>query len=713
MFTYPKYVRPTKASNLRALANNFRASNDPAPIRRRSRSHAPVRLGASCRTYTALDIASCSRSVFSMPNPKLFSESTWGSLPERSTESEKRPSTMSQPAQRQLSLVKTDHTPAVGTRKSHLGIVEHNRLLTVETQYQKLQCLQSDFVESLRSLDLEQSKLLGTYSFVTLVVNEDSKSIANKENSSSLVKNLPADSVQDLKERCQAAVDSGFMMLYDHLEPIQMAKDEFEACNRKELLKDKLKELLNRKMESIVENIEQVCVTPVGQQVSPNICLYRDIDKLRRQKHLLEARLLQINKDHNEQMNRLKADLEGKLKAEEENWQQTLGDLKERLRHSEAQRNENANQLAIQNASLQAKNSTIAAAKADMDNLVARNQELNQLLKGSDGALVWTRKELSKSREHVVHLEAELHKGRELINQQKKRLDVLDIQHAGVEKDQTIGDLRLKVQNLLQLIKLHQEQEQNSLRLRTRNNELETMISELQDKMKLTEIQLDANDQREEQLHSDLEIVKMELFRSEQLVVKLREHANRDRKTISAHADEINELNQTIDQLYLETGEKDTQINQVTNQLCSKEEHLGRVFEKLSRQEDKLRRLEELTNVSTNDNARLLQLRDRQHEKNIQMDWEISQLKDTIKELRDYIFNNTQPAAEVLGYQVGGYSMHPEYLNLQPQAETQGNLESTVEYLEPLNGHFVHQHELSNHQPQQRHHFSTIGYQDH
>ncbi|XP_026846457.1 centromere-associated protein E-like isoform X2 [Drosophila persimilis] len=680
---------------------------------RRSRSQAPARLGASGRTYTALNIASCSRSVFSMPNQKLFSELTWGSLPERSTESEKGQSTMSQPAQRQLSLVKTDDTPAVGTRKSLLGIVEQNRLLTVETQYQKLQCLQSDFVESLRSLDLEQSKLLGTYSFVTLVVNEDSKLTVNKEDSSSLVKNLPADNVQDLKERCQAAVDSGFMMLYDHLEPIQMAKDEFEACSRKEQLKAKLKELLNRKMESIVENIEQVCVTPVGQQVSPNICLYRDIDKLRREKQLLEAQLLQINKDHNEQMNRLKADLEGKLKAGEENWQQTLRDLKERLRRSEAQRNENANQLAMQNASLQAKNSTIAAAKADMDNLVARNQELNQLLKGSDGALVWTRKELAKSREHVVHLDAELHKGRELINQQQKRLDVLDIQHAGVEKDQTIGDLRLKVQNLLQLINLHQEQEQNSLRLRKRNNELETMISELQEKLKITEIQLDANDQREEQLHSDLEIVKMELFRSEQLVVKLREHSNRDRKTISARADEINELNQTIDQLYLETGEKDTQINQVTNQLCLKEEHLGRVFEKLNHQEEKLRRLEELTNVSSSDNARLLLLRDRQHEKNIQMDWEISQLKDTIKELRDYIFNNTQPAAEVLGFPVGGYSMHPEYLNLQPQAETQGNLESTVTYLEPLNGHFVHQHDLSNHQPQQRHHFSTIGYQDH
>ncbi|XP_033252216.1 golgin subfamily A member 6-like protein 6 isoform X2 [Drosophila miranda] len=678
---------------------------------RRSRSQAPVRLGASCRTYSVLNIAGCSKSVFSMPNQKLFSESTWGSLPERSTESEKRQSTMSQPAQRQLSLVKTDDTSAVETRKSLQGIDEQNRLLTVETQYQKLQCLQSDFVESLRSLDLEQSKLLGTYSFVTLVVNDDSKLIVNKEDSSSLVKNLPADSVQDLKERCQAAVDSGFMMLYDHLEPIQMAKDEFEACSRKEQLKDKLKELLNRKMESIVENIEQVCVTTVGQEVSPNTCLYRDIDKLRSQKQLLEARLLQINKDHNEQMNRLKADLEGKLKAGEENWQQTLGDLNERLRRSEAQRNENANQLAIQNAAI--KNSTIAAAKADMDNLVARNQELNQLLKESDGALVWTRKELAKSSEHVGHLEAELHKGRELINQQQKRLDVLDIQHTGVEKDQTIGDLRLKVQNLLQLIDLHHEQEQNSLRLRTRNNELETMISELQEKLKLTEIQLDANDQREEQLHSDLEIVKMELFRSEQLVVKLREHASRDCKTISARADEINELNHKIEQLYLETGEKDTQINQVTNQLCSQEEHLGRVFETLNRQEEKLRRLEELTDVSSNDNARLLKLRDRQHEKNIQMDWEISQLKDTVKELRDYIFNNTQPAAEVLGFQAGGYSMHPEYLNLQPQAETQGNLESTVTYLEPLNGHFVHQHDLSNHQPQQRHHFSTIGYQDH
>ncbi|XP_041451528.1 golgin subfamily A member 6-like protein 7 [Drosophila obscura] len=211
----------------------------------------------------------------------------------------------------------------------------------------------------------------------------------------------------------------------------------------------------------------------------------------------------------------------------------------------------------------------------------------------------------------------------------------------------------------------------------------------------------------EEQLHSDLEIVKKELFRSEQLVVKLREHAIRDREKIATCTDEINELKKSIDHLNLASADKDTQLNQVSIQLHAKEEHMGHLYEKLNRQAEKIRFMEEYAKISSDDNARLLQIRNKQHEKNIQLDWEISQLKDNVKELNDYIVRNRQQAAKVLGFEVGNYSLCQEYQNSQPLTQPQGNLESPVAYLEPLNGHFVQQQQqhsnLGSHQPQQRH----------
>ncbi|XP_041451525.1 uncharacterized protein LOC121405042 [Drosophila obscura] len=462
----PRYVRPTKASNLRALANNLRASNEIAPsvAGARSQSQSPSsRFGVSRSIYTVRDSRSRSRSVFSMPNQGKFSESYSGSFNDHTTEPERsREPRRSPQARSHLNTLAESRALSRATSLATSLAIEgggKSQLRTVQTQYQKLQTLQSEFVESLKSLDPEDSKLIGTYSFVVL----------GKDESNRLAQSLPAESVQDLKDRCQAAVDSGFMLLYDHLEPIQMARDEFEACHRKEQLKVKLKDLLSLKMENIVESIDQLCVTPVGPQASPNSHLYRDIGWLRRQKQQMESRFLQLNKDHSEQLNRLKAELEAKLQAGEEHWQQTLDELRERLRRSEVQRKENACQLAVQNAAMTAKDSTIASLQADMNKQISRNMELNQVVKGSDGALLFTQKELEKSREHIAYLEEELNEGRQLIDelQQQQRPAAEDIDQVVEEKDRIIGDLQLKVQDLLQLQAVHEEHEPNTLQLDT------------------------------------------------------------------------------------------------------------------------------------------------------------------------------------------------------------------------------------------------------
>ncbi|BFG02626.1 early endosome antigen 1-like [Drosophila madeirensis] len=514
MSTNKRYVRPTRASNLRALANNSRvASNE---LETRSQSQSPSRFSVSLSIYKA-------RSVYSMPTEGGFSASYFVSLHERPTKPE-----------RPVSKSRTNSTAA----KSRA--LPNAQLRSVGTQ-----SLQTE--SNVESLEPAESRL----------VSDDE----TKSDSSRLPQNLPNECVQDLKDRCQAAVDSGFMMLYDHLEPIQLAKDEFEACHRKEQLKVKLKELL------------------VGLH------------------------------------------LEG---------------LQERLRHSETHSKETNCQLAMQNAALTAKDSAIESAKAEMDKLSSRNMELSQLVKGAEAALMRKRQELER-------LEGQL-------NELKQRpAAVVE------EKNHIISDLKLKIEELLQLKDVHHDQEQTNLRMSAKNDELDEKISELQAKLKSTKAQLNSIEQRDEQLHLDLEFVRKEFNCSQALVIQLRELASRDSEATATCSHEINELKKTIDQLYLESAGKDTQINQLRNQLLAKEGQVGHLFEKLNGQAEKLRRLEEYVKLSAEENDRLLQLRDRQH--------------DTINNLRECIASN-----------IGTY-LEP-WNGLQQQQQQQQN--------------------LSSHQPQQR-----------
>ncbi|XP_041452154.1 polyamine-modulated factor 1-binding protein 1-like [Drosophila obscura] len=382
-------------------------------------------------------------------------------------------------------------------------------------------------------------------------------------------------------------------MLFDHVEPIRRARDELEACNQKEQLMVRLKDLLSRQMESI--SIGGESVAPVGQQDSPDSILYQELARLRSQQQRMEARLLHINKDHNERMNRLKANIGGRLKVGERNFQQTKHELSKRLRSSEAQRIESARQLEVRKAPLTARDSSIASIRPYMEQLMSLNEDLQHQVQESDEALLRTRRELEGSREHKVCLEVQLGEVQAQILELQRRRDIMDL-HDG-EKS---------------------------------NDELETKISELQEKLSSTAMQVDTREQRAEQLHSDLEHVRAELFGFEQLMVRLREQGIHDRILISSCTDEVNVLKQTntasretIEPLDLEGGtEEDTQSD-LDSQLDSQQEQHQQLGHVCGQQGG----LAEFTNNMSELNDCLLQIRDRQHEKNIQLDLEISRLR--------------------------------------------------------------------------------------
>ncbi|XP_041452110.1 uncharacterized protein LOC121403791 [Drosophila obscura] len=141
------YARPNKSSKLRASANKFRDSNESLP--------SPP--GISRTTYKLCGTEQCSESVH-----------------RRMEEPGKLPSQIPQPKTNTFGAQRlTAATPELGRRKSRLRIVE--------TQYQMLQGHQSDFLDALKSLGPQESRMLGTCQLVPLVLDADNKLVLQKD----------------------------------------------------------------------------------------------------------------------------------------------------------------------------------------------------------------------------------------------------------------------------------------------------------------------------------------------------------------------------------------------------------------------------------------------------------------------------------------------------------------------------------------------------
>ncbi|EDW26809.1 GL14734 [Drosophila persimilis] len=404
-----------------------------------------------------------------------------------------------------------------------------------------------------QSLDPQESEMIGTYKFMPLVLDENNKWLVKNDD---LTLNLPAESVQDLKDRCEAAVNSGFMLLFDQLECVQLSNDEFEASQQKEKLQVSLEGLLKRKVCTIVKSIDLVCRSTEGQQDEHDLHMYRKIDELQKQKEVMEARILEITENHNEQMNRLKA----RLKEDQENHHSNLEELQEMLSASKAQRDELERQLM------------------NKDNAIESDKEmtLNHQFEELSAELVRTRKELKSSKDHISFLESKGKEDSELIQNLQKRVDDLK------KSSMWIHFLIAKVQ---QAMDMHKTSAMSAMSV--------------------------------QHVLADLNLAKSDIYKSQQLVDELKAQTNRDQMMLCRYNAEINTLRlkdtenqKAYVELLLESVNKGTLIDQMRQKLNAMGEQLSDSVGKLEFRMQEIRRLKEFKNFLLEENARIEQQRE-------------------------------------------------------------------------------------------------------
>ncbi|XP_052840536.1 myosin-2 isoform X2 [Drosophila gunungcola] len=529
------------------------------------------------------------------------------------------------PRPRAKSTAESVFKPSLRTDKSHHRVIELNKVRALESQHKKLESLQSEFMHKLRTL--APKKLQGVYKFVAVVVNDECKVVVHADDLLRLPKNLPTESVHDLKERCRAVVDSGFMVFYDHLQLIQKSKDENEARNIREEIRNKLESLVNLKMSTIVEEIDQLC-GPASKGETANKSLYREIAQLRVEKKHMESKFFNIKKEHCDQLNQLRSEYEANLADELAARDHIIGELKKSLRRSEAVVEEQSQRLAENSVTLANEDGTIGELRTELGKLKSVNLRMHQRLKDADVGLDKARHSTEKHLAQITYLEDELKEARELIVNLQQRPDVMD--KGVMEKDLVIADLKLQMRNLEEHKNCLNMQVNNALKQHADFDEINgkyrnamMQISELKEALKIKSNELETQSEVEDQLKKEM--------------AKLREKIKLDQQMLTARSDLIKSLQKTeqesrakLEKMYCQVGETNTLISQVNNELASKEEDSRNLIGTLTFKQMEVRRLEHVIQLLKEQNTRITMVRAEQEERNVTMQEEIKRLTQTL-----------------------------------------------------------------------------------
>ncbi|KAH8401045.1 hypothetical protein KR009_002607 [Drosophila setifemur] len=446
-------------------------------------------------------------------------------------------------------------------QRSHHQVLELTRMRTIEAQHKKLEHMQSEFLDKLRTAGPLAKKLTGVYKFVTMVVNDECKVVMHEDDLLRLPKNLPTESVNDLKNRCRTVVELGLMAVYDFMPQIQLAKSDREARDKREELRCKLKALVNRRMVPIVEEIEQLC-GPMGNR--PEACnqsLYREIADIRTQKQHMETRYFDLKKELCDTVNQQRAEFEAKQTSELALRDHTINELKKALKRSEEMVQQQTVQLAEKSESLKTEDVTSEKLRSELDQLKSVNTRINLQLEEAIAGLERANCSVKKQEGKIIYLEGELKEAREFIVSLQKRPDTLD--KGVVEKDLIIADLKLQLQNIEHSKNMLQKQVKTALKQHGEFEELDgkhqsalSQINDLKQMLKSSAGEKENQAKTEEKLRKEL--------------AKMREQIDQDQHMLTMRGDLINSLQETekdtrtkLDKMYYQVSEKDTLINQV------------------------------------------------------------------------------------------------------------------------------------------------------
>ncbi|KAH8271538.1 hypothetical protein KR018_004695 [Drosophila ironensis] len=514
-------------------------------------------------------------------------------------------------------------------RKPHQRIIALNRLKAVDAMHKRLQALQSELFAKIRALGDDAKDLDGVYKFVTMVVNDECKLVAHSDDMRALPPTLPAESINDLKDRCRAVIDMGFVTFYDAMSSIQLCKTEWEARIQREDLRSKLGQVVAKRMKSIIKQIDELCSGRVVNAGDPNSAVYKEIQDVRTQRQNAENRFFELKQKQIVDIKALRAELEVQMTEEIGLRDHQISELQAALRRNEQEVQDLSEMLENKNTEMSAAEDTIEKLNAELREIKAINETIQERLEEADAGLLRATKMINNNDTAIEYLNSELKDAREFIVQLQKSPDALDPEEM-VEKDQIIADLKLKLKNFEQHKSLVEKQVTTAVMQMSEYDELNgkfqvalTQMNDLKDKLRVSTAELDKSARTEQHLRKD--------------ILKLREQSERDQKMLSMRSDLINTLQESerdakkkLEEMYSQSNEKDSLIDQVNNMLVSKEEEFRCVFGTLTYKQRELRRQEHIIQLLEDQQSRTSMMRTKQDERNAAMQEEIVNLKQTI-----------------------------------------------------------------------------------
>ncbi|XP_018794904.1 PREDICTED: coiled-coil domain-containing protein 18 isoform X2 [Bactrocera latifrons] len=544
-------------------------------------------------------------------------------------------------------------------------VVENNKLKVFEGLQRKLQDMQTDFMQKFETLKrTSPDKLKTDFKFITMVRNDEYKLVLKDDHMVKMPKKLPADSVNDFKEKVRSAVESSLVSVIDNLKDIQSDPDRMLNLDDAHNF---LGRQQNKKMQDLFECVNGLANAKDTEMDAQIVRMQKEIQEGKKALQIAEKKLTELKAIHTSELEALEKDLKEKTDADTMKRENQIAEMNRKLRNLEKQHDKLKTTLQQNTEECSHGQTEKAKLLDELKSCKDNIQSLNKKLTHAENQLSHEKKDKHEKNDTIQKLEVELEKYKKELEEALQAKPTPEQHNHEKELKKEVHKLKGKVENLEKekqefITQVEQLQEDIKVmdKLRHRIHDLEEENRDLlaREKNALENVELPKEfqaelcrlRQSEAEKGREIEKLKIQLSKAHYNIEQLEEQIRRDQQLLEVRSELINSLQTNdhtqriqLDQIFAEVGVKNNTINEVwlNNDLRTKSEEFQNLFNTLSNKQMELSRQEHMIKLLEESNERSQMLRVKQEEKIGRMEEEIARLKQTIALYQHNVLGNT------------------------------------------------------------------------
>uniref|UniRef100_A0A0K8UFP4 Cingulin-like protein 1 n=1 Tax=Bactrocera latifrons TaxID=174628 RepID=A0A0K8UFP4_BACLA len=542
-------------------------------------------------------------------------------------------------------------------------VVENNKLKVFEGLQRKLQDMQTDFMQKFETLKrTSPDKLKTDFKFITMVRNDEYKLVLKDDHMVKMPKKLPADSVNDFKEKVRSAVESSLVSVIDNLKDIQSDPDRMLNLDDAHNF---LGRQQNKKMQDLFECVNGLANAKDTEMDAQIVRMQKEIQEGKKALQIAEKKLTELKAIHTSELEALEKDLKEKTDADTMKRENQIAEMNRKLRNLEKQHDKLKTTLQQNTEECSHGQTEKAKLLDELKSCKDNIQSLNKKLTLAENQLSHEKKDKHEKNDTIQKLEVELEKYKKELEEALQAKPTPEQHNHEKELKKEVHKLKGKVENLEKekqefITQVEQLQEDIKVmdKLRHRIHDLEEENRDLlaREKNALENVELPKEfqaelcrlRQSEAEKVREIEKLKIQLSKAHYNIEQLEEQIRRDQQLLEVRSELINSLQTNdhtqriqLDQIFAEVGVKNNTINELNNDLRTKSEEFQNLFNTLSNKQMELSRQEHMIKLLEESNERSQMLRVKQEEKIGRMEEEIARLKQTIALYQHNVLGNT------------------------------------------------------------------------